>query len=183
VCRGEPNRVTPIQLSLTSAGATSINQGLRQRTQEESRNFVGEQCRDGNAEDHLRDPPCDLVSLRCLRCRVSCAWIDEGQSPLKLPLLTWVIHCVDHDSSIRPVRPMLMHQRGDLRRLRLPSRSTVVLVAPLIPIITRPAVRLASTRYVFDPAHVLPARRRRIRNALFWISRDLFIYARVLPPI
>ena len=61
---------------------------------------------------------------------------------VRLPVLTWIIHCVDHSSSIWSVRSMVMHQQGGLLWLRLPSHPTLV---PLVPIITCPAVRPIST--------------------------------------
>jgi len=50
---------------------------------------------------------------------------------------------------------MLMHQRSDLSRVRLPSHAVLVLVIS-VPIITRLCVGLTGTGYMFDPPHVLP---------------------------
>ena len=134
LCRDESNWVTPLRLLLTNAGAASINQDLRQGVQEETRDFVDEHCGDGNIKDHLCDPPPNLVSVWPPHCWVSYGWISEGRPPLKLSVLTWIIHCVNHDLSIQSVNSMLMHQRGDLRWIRLLSHSTVIPVVPLVPI-------------------------------------------------
>lgn len=54
---------------------------------------------------------------------------------------------------------MLMHQRGGLHWLRLPSHSTVVPIIRLVPNITHPTVQLTGTRYAFNP---------------FWLGEDVF---------
>jgi len=70
-------------------------------------------------------------------------------------MLTWVIHCINHDSPIPSIPPMLMHQRSDLSRFRFPSYAAVALVISVVPLIARLAMRMASTRYMLDSPHIL----------------------------
>ena len=74
------------------------------------------------------------------------------------PVPTWIIHCVNYNSSIRPVPPVLVHQRSDLGRIRFLSHTAVLLITPLDPIVTRLTVRQASTGDMLDPPHILPVR-------------------------
>ena len=105
---------------------------------------------------------------------------------VETPALTWIVYCVDHDSSIWSIPSMLMYQRSDLRRFRFPSHTTVILVVfvvPDLPIIACFTVRLAWTGDVLDPTHVLSVGRRYTRNTFFHFACNLFIYTRVLSPI
>ena len=124
----------------TSVGTTSINQGLRHLTQEGSSDFEDKQCGDGK----LRIICATHYAISSPRGPCVVGYSERGlmrdSHQTRLPALTWAIHGVDQYASILSVRSTLMCQRGDHHWLRLPSHSTIVLVAHLIPIVIRPSV-------------------------------------------
>lgn len=70
-----------MQLVLTGAGASSVSQSLRQRAQQEDGDFIDEQCGSRNTEDHLRDPPRNLISLWYLGGGIPYAWVGKARRP------------------------------------------------------------------------------------------------------
>ena len=114
-----------MRLLHTSANAVSIDQGLGQRTQEGSCDFMDGECGGGNAEDYFRDLLCNLVSSWSLGCLVSYTRIGEAQPArevtrahlyhlLRRPQLVHLVRMLNADASMGCESPH--------RRPRRPSR-------------------------------------------------------------
>ena len=103
----------------------------------------------------MHDPPRNLVFLRYLSSGISYTQSGKARSSYGASTLTWVVHRINHDSSILPIPPVLMHQRSNLSRFRFPGYTTIALIISIISIIARLDMRMAGTRHVLDSPHVL----------------------------